>query len=313
MSNLIYSNQRQAYGEELLALGAKNPNIVVCDADLSKSTMTYPFSQKYPERFFEMGIAEANMTGFAAGLSLAGKIAVTNSFAVFSAGRSYDQIRQGIAIGKLNVKINGSSAGLSDFGDGATHQSVEDIAIMRAIPNMTVLVPADSPQLRRMVHWMMDHAGPVYLRICRNNLPEICPADVDPVRPAVMMEGSDLALVACGVMVYPAMQAARALREEGVSCRVINVPCLKPFPDEEVARLCRGVKGVVTAEEHSIIGGLTSAVAWALRGSGLPLEAVAIMDMFGQSAQNVEELMAHYHLTDRDIVQKAKAVLASRS
>lgn len=309
MADIKYSNQRRAYGEELLALGASNNNLVVCDADLSKSTMTYGFQQAYPERFFDLGIAEANMTSFAAGLSLTGKVAITNSFAVFSAGRSYDQIRQGIAIGKLNVKINGSSAGLSDFGDGATHQAIEDIAIMRAIPNMTVLVPADAPQVRKMVHWMVDHVGPVYLRICRNDLPEITPPDMDPLKPGVMREGTDIALLACGTMVYESLRAADTLAAEGISCRVINVPCLKPFPDEEIVALCQGVKGVVTAEEHSIIGGLSAAVSWALRGQGLPLEAVAVMDEFGQSAQNIEELMAHYGLTDAGIVKAVKTIL----
>ncbi len=309
MADIKYSNQRRAYGEELLALGASNNNLVVCDADLSKSTMTYGFQQAYPERFFDLGIAEANMTSFAAGLSLTGKVAITNSFAVFSAGRSYDQIRQGIAIGKLNVKINGSSAGLSDFGDGATHQAIEDIAIMRAIPNMTVLVSADAPQVRKMVHWMVDHVGPVYLRICRNDLPEITPPDMDPLKPGVMREGTDIALLACGTMVYESLKAADTLAAEGISCRVINVPCLKPFPDEEIVALCQGVKGVVTAEEHSIIGGLSAAVSWALRGQGLPLEAVAVMDEFGQSAQNIEELMAHYGLTDAGIVKAVKTIL----
>lgn len=309
MAELKYSNQRRAYGEEILALGRKDKRIVICDADLSKSTMTFPFQQEFPERFFEMGIAEANMTSFAAGLSLTGKIAISNSFAVFAAGRSYDQIRQGIAIGSLNVKINGSSAGLSDFGDGATHQAIEDIAIMRAIPHMTVLTPADSPQLRKAVHWMIKHEGPVYLRICRNDLPEITGDDPDPINPTVMREGKDVAILTFGVMLYPALQAAEALAKEGIECKVVNIPCMKPFPDDKVRALCQDVQAVVTAEEHSIIGGLTCAVGWALRGIGKPLEAVAVMDTFGQSAQNIDELMAHYHLTDKDIVQKVKLAL----
>lgn len=309
MTEMKYSNQRRAYGEEIIALAAANKDIVVCDADLSKSTMTYGFQQAYPDRFFDLGIAEANMTSFAAGLSLTGKIAITNSFAVFSAGRSYDQIRQGIAIGKLNVKINGSSAGLSDFGDGATHQAIEDIAIMRAIPNMTVLVPADAPQVRKMVRWMVDYTGPVYLRICRNDLPEITGPETDPLKPSVMREGTDMALLACGTMVYESLKAAETLAKEGISCRVINVPCLKPFPETEIVELCKGVKGVVTAEEHSIIGGLSAAASWALRGKGLPHEAVAVMDEFGQSAQNIEELMAHYGLTDGGIVNAVKTIL----
>ncbi|MEG1776338.1 MAG: transketolase family protein, partial [Clostridia bacterium] len=167
------SNQRTVYGQTLVEIGQRNPQLVVLEADLGKSTQTNAFQQAFPQRYFEMGIAEANMTSFAAGLSLTGKVAVTNSFAVFAAGRAYDQIRQGVVIPALNVKVVGSSAGFSDFGDGATHQSVDDVAIMRAIPNMTVLVPADAPQLRSMVYWMVAHDGPVYLRVSRNDLPEV--------------------------------------------------------------------------------------------------------------------------------------------
>lgn len=303
------SNQRTAYGEELLSLGRDNCDIVVCEADLGKSTMTNAFQKAYPNRYFEMGIAEANMTSFAAGLSLTGKIAFTNSFAVFAAGRAYDQIRQGIAIGRLNVKIVGSSAGLSDFGDGATHQAIEDIAIMRAIPNMTVLVPADAPQLRAMVRWMVDYEGPVYLRVSRNDLPEVTGEAPDPLLPAVLLEGGDAAVVACGVMVAQALKAAELLKEENISLRVVNVPCLKPFPDNALWEAARGVKAIVTAEEHSVIGGLSAAVAWAFRGDGRPMEAVAVMDSFGQSAQNSEELMAHYGLTAKDIADTVKRVL----
>ena len=170
-------NPRQVYGETLLELGRINKNIVVLEADLSKSTMTCLFEKEFPERFFEMGIGEANMTSFAGGLSLTGKVAFTNSFAVFAAGRSYDQIRQGISIPKLNVKIVGSSAGLSDFGDGATHQSVEDVAIMRAIPNMTVLVPVDGIETRKMTKIIAAYQGPVYMRINRHDLPDVFPGD----------------------------------------------------------------------------------------------------------------------------------------
>ena len=305
-----YSNQRTAYGEELLALGRVNRDIVVCEADLGKSTMTNAFQQAYPERYLEMGIAEANMTSFAAGLSLTGKVAFTNSFAVFASGRAYDQIRQGIAIGRLNVKVVGSSAGLSDFGDGATHQAIEDIAIMRAIPNMTVLVPADAPQLRTMVRWMVDNEGPVYLRVSRNDLPEVTGEDPDPIRPAILREGTDAAVVACGVMVAQAIEAAELLEKENISLRVVNVPCLKPFPEDAVWETLRGVKAIVTAEEHSVIGGLSASLSWALRGDGRPMEAVAVMDVFGQSAQKLEELMAHYGLTSKDIAEKVKSILS---
>jgi transketolase len=189
-----YHNQRQVYGESLVELGTKNKNIVVLEADLGKSTMTTLFEQKFPERFFEMGIGEANMTSFAAGLSLTGKIAFTNSFAVFAAGRAFDQIRQGISIPGLNVKIVGSSAGLSDFGDGATHQSVEDVAIMRAIPNMTVLIPADGIETKKMMNKIVEYDGPVYLRINRHDLPDLFPEDQEFVigKPYLIREGMTL-------------------------------------------------------------------------------------------------------------------------
>lgn len=300
------SNQRTVYGQTLVELGKENQRIVVLEADLGKSTQSYAFSQEFPERYFEMGIAEADMTSFAAGLSLTGKIPFTNSFAVFAAGRAYDQIRQGIAIPKLNVKIVGSSAGMSDFGDGATHQSVEDVAIMRAIPNMTVLVPADAPQLKAMVKWMVDYDGPVYLRVSRNDLPEVTGEHPDPITPAVLREGTDAAVVVCGIMVAPALEAAEKLAAEGISVRVINVPCLKPFADEKVKELLAGVKKIVAAEEHSYIGGLSQALAWALRGDGRPLETVSIPDVFGQSASNPQELLVHYGLTADHIAEKIK-------
>ncbi len=300
------SNQRTVYGQTLVELGKENQRIVVLEADLGKSTQSYAFSQEFPERYFEMGIAEADMTSFAAGLSLTGKIPFTNSFAVFAAGRAYDQIRQGIAIPKLNVKIVGSSAGMSDFGDGATHQSVEDVAIMRAIPNMTVLVPADAPQLKAMVKWMVDYDGPVYLRVSRNDLPEVTGEHPDPITPAVLREGTDAAVVACGIMVAPALEAAEKLAAEGISVRVINVPCLKPFADEKVKELLAGVEKIVAAEEHSYIGGLSQALAWALRGDGRPLETVSIPDVFGQSASNPQELLVHYGLTADHIAEKIK-------
>jgi transketolase len=303
------SNQRVAYGQTLVELGREDPRITVLEADLGRSTYSHDFQEAFPQRYFEMGIAEANMTSFAAGLSLTGKVAITNSFAVFAAGRAYDQIRQGVAIAALNVKIVGSSAGFSDFGDGATHQSVEDIAIMRAIPNMTVLVPADAPQARAMVRWMVAHEGPVYLRISRNDLPEVTGEQPDPVAPTVLRPGTDAAAVACGVMVEQALKAADALAARGVSLRVVNAPCLQPFPDADVRALLTDVRAIVGCEEHSIVGGLNQALAWALRGDGRPLDAVADKDGFGQSAYSHEGLLAHYHLTAADIESKVRELL----
>ena len=302
------SNQRSIYGQQLLHYGELLPNLAVCEADLGKSTMTNAFQQAHPDRYFEMGIAEACMTSFAAGLALTDHIVFTNSFAVFAAGRAYDQIRQTIAIGNLNVKIVGSSAGLSDFGDGSTHQSVEDIAIMRAIPNMTVLVPADGPQVIEMMDYMVHTKGPMYLRLSRNDIVEVT-APRSGIAPSILREGTDIALAACGIMVGHAIRAAEQLAERGIQARVINIPCLKPFDEKTAALLCAGFPAVISCEEHSVIGGLSQALAWALRGSGTKLEAVAIMDAFGKSAQSAEELHVAYHLTSDDIVKKALLAL----
>ena len=306
-------NQRKVYGETLVELGRQNKNIVVLEADLGKSTMSCLFQNEFPERYFEMSIAEANMVSFAAGLSLTGKIAFVNSFAVFASGRPFDQIRQGVCIGKLNVKIIGSSAGFSDFGDGATHQSVEDIAIMRAIPNMTVIAPCDGIETRKAVKAITEYNGPVYMRLSRNDIDDIYPEDQEFVigKPLVMRDGTDIAVFATGTMVGPALKAAAELEKEGISARVVNVSTLKPFDDNAIINLAKGMKGVVTAEEHSYIGGLASAVSYALRNTPVPLEAVAIDDRFGQSAESHQELLDYYGLNSEGIVQKARQVLGT--
>jgi transketolase len=306
-------NQRQVYGETLLELGKENSDIVVLEADLGKSTMTVLFEQEFPERFFEMGIGEANMTSFAAGLSLTGKIPFTNSFAVFAAGRAFDQIRQGISIPKLNVKIVGSSAGLSDFGDGATHQSVEDIAIMRAIPNMTVLVPVDGIETRKMVRKMVEYNGPVYLRINRHDLPDLFSEEWEYVigKPYLIREGKDIVVFANGIMVSKAVQAAERLEKEGISVRVVNVSSLKPVNEDEVKKYANGVRGIITAEEHSLIGGLASVITYILRGIGIPVIPVGINDRFGQSAHSYDELLEEYGLTTENIIISVKSSLLS--
>jgi transketolase len=306
-----FSNQRKIYGETLIELGKENKDIVVLEADLGKSTMTYGFQQEFPERYFEMGIAEANMISFAAGLSLTGKIPFANTFAVFASGRPFDQIRQSICTGGLNVKIIGSSAGLSDFGDGATHQSVEDIAIMRAIPNMTVIAPCDAIEMKKVTRAITEYDGPVYVRIIRNDMPEIFPEDQEFKigKPYILKEGKDITIFAIGIMVSMALKAAETLEKEGVSVRVVNVSTLKPLDEGAVIDLAAGMKGVVTAEEHSFIGGLASAITYALRGKAVPIEVVAIQDEFGQSAHSYEELLKHYALTDQDIADKVRKIL----
>jgi len=304
-------DQRQVYGETLLDLGRQNKNIVVLEADLGKSTMTCLFEQEFPERFFEMGIGEANMTSFAAGLSLTGKIPFTNSFAVFASGRAFDQIRQSISIPKLNVKIIGSSAGLSDFGDGATHQSVEDIAIMRAIPNMTVLAPADGTEVRKMTRKICEYHGPVYMRVNRHDLPDVFPEDQDFEigKSYLVRDGSDVVIFAYGIMVSQALQAAEQLEKESVSTRVVNVSSLKPIEENGIKKFASGMKGIITAEEHSLIGGLASVITYILRGSGIPVSAIGIDDKFGQSSHGYGELLEAYGLSADNIVRSVRELI----
>lgn len=303
---------RAAYGETLVELGKENKNIVVLEADLGKSTMSCHFQAAYPERYFEMGIAEQNMASTAAGLALTGKIPFINSFAVFSSGRAFDQIRQTISIAKLNVNICGSSAGLSDYGDGSTHQSVEDVAIMRAIPNMTVLVPVDAVETKKMVKAMTEIDGPCYIRINRNNLPVYTRED-EPFefgKLYTMREGKDVAVLANGVMVSKALEAAEKLERRQISVKVVNVGTVKPLDRQGVIEAVKGCKGVVTAEEHSVVGGLGSAVLEALRRECLPVELVGINDTFGTSAANYDELLDYYGLTPQSVIKAIETVLA---
>lgn len=304
-------SQRLAYGETLVELGKENKNIVVLEADLGKSTMSCLFQNSFPDRYFEMGIAEQNMASTAAGLSLAGKIPFISTFAVFAAGRAYDQIRQTISIAKLNVKICGSSSGLSDFGDGSTHQAVEDAAIMTAIPNMTVLVPVDAVETKKMVKAMVDYSGPVYLKVNRNDLPIFTKEedDFEIGKLNTIKDGRDIVIFANGVMVSKAIEAADELQNHGVSAKVVNVSTLKPLDDQKVIEAAKGFKAVITAEEHSVIGGLGSAVSGVLRRENIPIEFVGINDKFGTSAHNYDELLAYYGLTSKAIVDAASSLL----
>lgn len=301
---MSYRNQRLAYGNTLVELGKENKRIVVLDADLGGSTMGKLFEQKYPERHYEMGIAEANMTSVAAGLAQTGKIPFTNSFAVFAGGRAYDQIRQTIAIGRLNVKICGSSAGLSDFGDGSTHQSVEDMAIMRAIPNMTVLCPADANETVEAVKAMTEMEGPCYIRLNRNDYDNVTeegkPFEIG--KPSVLKEGTDIALFATGYMVGLALEAAKEL-EGKISVKVINVSTIKPMNSEIIAGLADNCRAVVTAEEHSVTGGLGSAVAEALRRECKPIEFIGVNDTFGCSAHCYQDVLTYHGLTKEHIIE----------
>lgn len=303
---------REAYGQALVAMGNRNPAIVVLEADLGKSTRSVLFKEKFPDRYFDVGIAEQNMTSIAAGLALSGKIPFINSFAVFAAGRAFDQIRGSICIPDINVRIVGSSCGLSDYADGKTHQSLEDMAIMRTLPNMTVLCPLDSVEVVKMMECLETWQGPAYMRINRNDLPVLYP-DAEPYhigKMTVLREGGDVAVFACGTMVGIALQAAEVLAAEGVGTRVINVSTLKPLDRDAVLRFSRGVRAIVTAEEHTIFGGLGSSIVEALRRENhAPVEFVGVDDQFGRSASKYDEILKHYRLTADDIASAARRML----
>ena len=303
---------RMAYGEALVEFGKSNSDIVVLEADLGKSTMSCLFKEAYPERYFEMGIAEQNMASTAAGLALAGKIPFYSTFAVFAVGRAYDQIRCSIAIPQANVRICGSSCGLSDFGDGKTHQSIEEANLMCLIPGMTVLNPVDAVETRKMVKAMVTHQGPVYIRINRNELPVYTPSegDYEIGKMTRIVEGSDVVIFATGAMVWKSVEAAELLKAEGISAEVINVSSLKPLKKSEILKYVAGKKAIVTADEQTKIGGLGSAIAAQIIGEvNLPFEQIGIDDQFGTSAHSYEELLVRYGLTEKDIARAAKKAL----
>ena len=309
------SNMRKAYGQALLELGRSNSKVVALEADLGKSTMSNMFGAEFPERYFQMGIAEANMISAAAGLALTGHVAFASTFAVFASGRPYDQIRSSVAIPRLNVKICGSSAGLSDYGDGKTHQSIDDITIMRVLPNMKVFSPADAIETAKIVKAMAEIDGPCYIRVNRNDVPEVTNPD-EPFefgKVKTLREGKDAVVFATGYMVYQALEAAKILEAEGVSVKVVNVATIKPFDVEGVQAAAAGMKAAVTVEEANIYGGLGSAVCEALCAgpaeSRIPVSVMGVQDTFGTSAQKYDELLVHYHLMPEDIVARVKGLL----
>ncbi|MDD2338364.1 MAG: transketolase family protein [Geobacteraceae bacterium] len=305
---------RDAYGEMLAQLGEENTNIVVLDADLSGSTKTAVFAKKFPDRFFNMGIAEANMVGTAAGLAAAGKIPFVSTFAIFAAGRAWEQIRQSVAYPKANVKIVPTHGGVTVGEDGGTHQSVEDIAIMRAIPNMTVIVPADAADTRGAVAAAADHKGPVYIRLGRNKVPAIFPDDYQFVlgKGCEISAGNDMTFITTGIMTAQALQAAALLEKEGISARVIHIATIKPLDLDIVLTAAKETGAIVTAEEHSVIGGLGSAVAELLAEHHPTLiKRVGVLDRFGTSGK-AEELLKYFGLTPEDLVEAAKEILAKK-
>jgi len=305
---------REAYGKALVELGRENSDVVVLDADLAKSTKTINFGKEFPERFFDMGIAEQNMMGTAAGLAAAGKIPFASSFAVFATGRVYDQVRNSICYPGLNVKIGASHAGITVGEDGASHQAVEDIALMRVLPNMTVFVPADGPSTAAAVRAAVEINGPVYIRLGRSKVPVLYGDDLEfnPGKAVRLRSGKDATVIACGIMVSAALEAASHLEKEGISVGVMDMHTVKPLDVAAVIQAAKETGAVVTAEEHSIIGGLGGAVAEVLGESiPVPLMRVGIPDVFGESGKP-GELLEKYGLSAAHIVTAVKDVLARK-
>jgi transketolase len=305
---------RVAYGKTLAKLGEEMADLVVLDADLSGSTQTHHFAKAFKDRFFNVGIAEQYLMGTAAGLALGGKIPFASTFAMFATGRAWEQIRQTIAYGNLNVKIVASHGGVTVGEDGGSHQALEDLALMRILPNMVVLVPADGPETRAMTRWAAGYQGPVYIRTGRMALPVIYDQDYcfELGRGSILREGRDVTLMGIGVMVHACLDAAQALAQEGVEARVLNLSCLKPLDWELVVDSARLTGAVVTAEEHMVTGGLGSAVSEILsEHCPTPLKRIGLRDTFGTSGPP-EVLLRHFGLTAADVKAAALQVRAHR-
>ena len=302
---------RASYGKALVELGAENPDIVVLDADLSGSTQTKKFADVYPDRFFNAGIAEANMMGMAAGLAVSGKTVFASSFAMFASGRAYEIIRNSIAYTGANVKICATHAGVTVGEDGASHQCVEDLSLMRTIPGMTVLNPADDVSARALIKAAATYKGPVYIRLGRAAVPVIYEEGkkCEIGKALRVREGKDAAILATGIMVNEALQAAEMLAAEGIECRVVDVHTIKPLDKDEVVAAAKECGCIVTAEEHSVIGGLGSAVAETVcKEAPCRMAMIGVQDVFGQSGKP-GELMEQYGLTAADIAKAVKNCL----
>lgn len=298
---------RDAYGETLKELGAIYPDLVVLDADLSASTKTQDFAKVYPERFFDCGIAEGNMMSVAAGLAAAGKIPFASTFAIFGAGRAYEQIRNSICYPKLNVKIALTHAGLTVGEDGATHQMLEDIALMRVLPNMTVIVPADAEETKAAVKWAASYQGPVYIRMGRAKCDDVTAENTPfvPGKATVLRKGYDITIIACGIMVGKALQAADILKGAGITARVINMSSIKPIDEDVIIKAASDTGAIVTAEEHQVQGGLGSAVAEVVvKHCPVPMAMIGVEDRFGESGK-ADDLLKAYGLTAAHIAETA--------
>jgi len=302
---------RDAYGEALKELGGINKDIVVLDADLSGSTKTSVFKEAYPDRFFNAGISEQSLMGTAAGLAAAGKTPFASTFAVFASGRAFEIIRNSICYPKLNVKIAATHAGLTVGEDGATHQSIEDLSLMRSLPNMVVLNPADGVETKKCIQKAAEYKGPVYIRLGRSKVPVIFEEDYDFQigKGAMLKDGKDVTIIATGIMVAKALEAREFLEKEGISARVINISTIKPIDKDIIIKAAKETKGIVTAEEHSIIGGLGSAVAEVVvENCPVKVERIGVNDTFGESGTG-EALLEKYGLTAENICEKAKKII----
>lgn len=306
---------REAYGRALVEFG-NNEKIYVFDADLKKCTMTTYFADKYPERFFNIGIAEANMVDVAAGFATCGATALVHTFAIFAAGRVYDQVRNDVAYPGLNVKVIGSHAGLTVGEDGATHQCIEDISLMRTIPGMTVIVPCDSNEVRLATKAMLEYEGPCYFRTGRPAVE--CVTDTfedykfEIGKGVQLTDGKDVTIIACGLMVQEALKAGKLLEKEGIRARVIDMHTIKPIDRDIIVKAAKETGAIVTAEEHNIIGGLGAAVSEVVVATeNVPVEFVGVEDVFGHSAAP-KVLLEKYGLTPENIAEKAKRAIARK-
>lgn len=300
---------REAYGEALKELAAKNKDVVVFDADLAKSTKTIEFKKAAPERFFDMGISEADMITTAAGLSTCGKIPFASSFAIFAAGRAFEQVRNSVAYPKLNVKIAATHAGLTVGEDGATHQAIEDLSLMRSIPNMVVLNPSDAVETKQAIFAAAEYKGPVYIRLGRMSVPVIHDENYkfEIGKGEVLKEGTDVTIIATGIMVSMALEAAEKLKAENINAEVVNIGTIKPIDSELIVKEAKKTGKIITAEEHSIIGGLGSAVAEVLvKEYPAKVKMIGVNDVFGHSG-TPDSLLEHYGLTADAIVEAAKS------
>lgn len=308
MAEMLY--QRDVYGQTLAELGRQDSNIVVLDADLSGSTRTCVFAKEFKQRFFNFGVAEQNMMATAAGLASCNKTVFVSTFAIFATGRAWDQVRNTVAYNNFDVKIVATHAGVSVGPDGASHQALEDIVLMRIVPNIKVIVPADGPQTREAVTAAYKTKGPVYVRLGRPKVPTIeNKGHFEFGEAQILSEGKDVAIIACGIMVKQALDAARALKEEGISCTVINMHTVKPIDTAAIIRAARGTKGIVVCEEHTIIGGLASAVDEVVaENQPTKVLRVGVKNRYGQSGEP-DELMGEYGLTVKDIAATCKKIL----